>query len=153
MELPHAGPVDAAAPEVALERVHRIRTQPVVARQAQLDAALVDLKPIPRVIELDRKQPESTLTYTQYMQRVLSDKRKRQGLESLRKHQPLLDKIGTAYGVSPAVIVALWGLETYYGRITGGFPVIAALATLALGAGIYFLGRRLGWFDSRPDGT
>ena len=109
-------------------------------RPQTLDAALVDVKPIPRVIELDRKQPEKTMTYTQYMQRVLSDKRKRQGRHNLRKYQTLLNKIGTAYGVPPAVIISLWGLETYYGRITGGYPVVAALATLA------YDGRRSAFF-------
>lgn len=109
-------------------------------RPQTLDAALVDVKPIPRVIELDRKQPEKTLTYTQYMPRVLSHKRKRQGRQNLRKYQTLLNKIGTTYGVPPAVIVSLWGLETSYGRITGGYPVIAALATLA------YDGRRSAFF-------
>jgi membrane-bound lytic murein transglycosylase B len=109
-------------------------------RPQTLDAALVDVTPIPRIIELDRKQPETTLTYTQYMQRVLSDKRKRQGRHNFRKYQTLLNNIGTAYGVPPAVIVSLWGMETYYGRLTGGYPVIAALATLA------YDGRRSAFF-------
>ncbi len=96
-----------------------------------LDVALNGLRPLPRVIELDRKQPEVTLTYAQYIQRVLPAKRIQHGKKLLRQHHTLLAKIGAAYGVPPRFIVALWGLETDYGQVTGGFPVIAALATLA----------------------
>ena len=44
----------------------------------------------------------------------------------------LLNEIGNRYGVQPRFIVALWGVETDFGRIDGGFPVIHALATLAI---------------------
>src|SRR5690606_41303639 len=39
--------------------------------------------------------------------------------------------VGEKYGVQPRFIVALWGIETDFGRITGGFQVVPALATLA----------------------
>lgn len=105
-----------------------------------LDTALVDLEPIPRVIELDRRQPEVVLTFEQYIERVASDARVRAGRRMLRRHQALLEEIGAAYGVQPRFIVALWGIETNFGTNTGGFPVIAALATLA------FDGRRSDFF-------
>jgi membrane-bound lytic murein transglycosylase B len=44
----------------------------------------------------------------------------------------LLNEIGKKYGVQPRFIVSLWGVETDFGRIDGGFPVIRALATLAI---------------------
>src|SRR3546814_3006535 len=49
----------------------------------------------------------------------------------LAEQAALLDEIAAKYGVQKRFIVALWGVETDFGRITGGFPVIAALATLA----------------------
>jgi membrane-bound lytic murein transglycosylase B len=109
-------------------------------RESILHTALAGLQPLPRVIELDRRQPEVTLTYSQYMQRVLSASRTQRGKSLFETHRSLLTEVGTTYGVQPAVIVALWGIETDYGRSTGDFPVLAALATLA------YDGRRSAFF-------
>jgi membrane-bound lytic murein transglycosylase B len=105
-----------------------------------LNAALSGIRPLPRVIELDRRQPEATLTYSQYIQRVLSASRTQRGKSLFETHRALLTDIGSTFGVPPAVIVALWGIETDYGRISGDFPVLAALATLA------YDGRRSAFF-------
>lgn len=105
-----------------------------------LDAALTDVALIERVIELDRNQPEFTLTFALYLDRVVPVSRQNRANAKLAEHRSLLDEIGNAYGVQPRFIVALWGIETDFGRITGGFPVIAALATLA------FDGRRSAFF-------
>lgn len=87
--------------------------------------------PIPRVIELDRRQPEGRMTFVEYRQRVINDARIRKGRRMLEEHGPLLARIEAEYGVPAAVIVALWGIESNFGENTGGFPVIASLATLA----------------------
>ena len=99
--------------------------------QKTLDSSLIGIKPIPRVIELDRKQPEFTLTFAEYFKRVVSDRRIRIGKSKLKEHKELLREISSRYGVQSRYIVALWGVETDFGRITGGFPVISSLATLA----------------------
>jgi membrane-bound lytic murein transglycosylase B len=99
--------------------------------ETTLDQALVGIEPIPRVIELDRRQPEFTLTFKQYLKRVVNDRRARIGRAKLVEHRELLDAIARKYRVQPRFIVALWGIETDFGRITGGFPVVASLATLA----------------------
>ena len=99
--------------------------------QGTLDRSLVDVAPIPRIIELDRRQPESTVTFADYQTRIVNATRIRIGRERLAKHRALLDEIGDQFGVQPRFIVALWGIETNFGRFTGGFPVIDALATLA----------------------
>ena len=96
-----------------------------------LDKALAGLEPIPRVIELDRRQPEFTLTFEQYLKRVVNDRRVKIGKQKLLEYRQLLERISKKYRVQPRFIVALWGIETDFGRITGGFPVIASLATLA----------------------
>jgi membrane-bound lytic murein transglycosylase B len=96
-----------------------------------LDAALPGLAFRPRVVELDRRQPEGTLTYAEYLSRVLPPARVNRGKRLLRKHRALLTEIGDAYGVQPRFIVALWGIESDFGRVTGGFPVLDSLATLA----------------------
>ena len=99
--------------------------------QSTIESSLSGIKPIPRVIELDRKQPEFTLTFEEYLGRVVSDRRIRIGKAKLIQHKKLLAEISIKYGVQPRYIVALWGIETDFGRITGGFPVISSLATLA----------------------
>jgi membrane-bound lytic murein transglycosylase B len=108
--------------------------------EATLDQVLSGIKLIPRVIELDRRQPEFTLTFRQYMDRVASAARVRKGRRKLRENRPLLEEVARKYGVQPRFIVAFWGIETDFGRLTGGFPVISALATLA------YDGRRSAYF-------
>ncbi len=110
--------------------------------QKILDQAFRDVKPIPRIIELDRSQPEFKLTLEEYLDRVVSGKTVWDGRRLYREHRNLLKKISDQYGVEPQYIIALWGIETRYGKITGGYPVIASLATLA------YDGRRSAFFRS-----
>lgn len=105
-----------------------------------LDAALTGIEPIPRVIELDRSQPEFTLSFDQYMARMIPPNRVDKGREKLRENLALLKEISARYGVPPRFVVALWGIETDFGRQLGSFPVIASLATLA------YDGRRAEYF-------
>jgi membrane-bound lytic murein transglycosylase B len=100
-------------------------------RSATLDAALAGVAPNPRVIELDRRQPEFTLTFRQYMERVVPDARVEHGKRKFRENRELLEEIGRKYGVQPRFIVAFWAVESDFGRLSGGFPVIESLATLA----------------------
>jgi len=100
-------------------------------RSVTLDSALKGIKLIPRVVELDRKQPEFTLTFRQYMDRVVPQGRVDKGRQKLKENRALLKEIGVKYGVPPRIIVAFWGIETDFGRVTGGFSVIPALVTLA----------------------
>ncbi|MCF6291084.1 MAG: lytic murein transglycosylase [Desulfobacterales bacterium] len=96
-----------------------------------LDQALAGLKPIPRVLELDRRQPEFTKSLWQYLDLTVSDKRIQRGRDLLKRHARLLGEIERAYGVQPRFLVAFWGLETNFGDHLGGFPVVGSLATLA----------------------
>ena len=98
---------------------------------ATLDAALSDVKLIERVIELDRSQPEFTLTFAEYLDRVVPVSRQKRARARLNEHRDLLTEIGQTYGVQPRFVVALWGIETDFGRVQGGFKVIPALVTLA----------------------
>lgn len=108
--------------------------------EATLDAALTGIQPIPRVIELDRKQPEFTLTFQEYLDRVVPQSRKNRAQARFKEHQDILKEVGDAYGVQPRFIVALWGIETDFGRVLGGFDVVPALASLA------YDGRRSAYF-------
>lgn len=98
---------------------------------ATLDVALTGLQPIERVIELDRQQPESVLTFEEYLARVVPERRITMGREKLAQHRALLDQVSAEFNVPARFIVALWGIETDYGRLLGNFSVVASLATLA----------------------
>lgn len=111
-------------------------------RSETLDLALADIRPIQRVLDLDRRQPEGTITYEQYFARALSGARVQKGLRLLQEHRGILARISQTYGVLPEVIVALWGIETDFGQVTGNFPVLSSLATLA------YDGRRSAFFRS-----
>lgn len=109
-------------------------------RAQTLDAALRGIAPIDRVLELDRKQPEFTLTFDQYQARVVNDARVLKGRDLLTENAAILAQVSQKFGVPQRFIVALWGIETDYGRITGNFNVVQALATLA------YDGRRAAFF-------
>nr|WP_301288441.1 lytic murein transglycosylase [Natronospira proteinivora] len=84
-----------------------------------------------RVIELDRRQPEFTTPFHEYLNRRVTDDRVEQGRRLLAEHRPLLEEIAEQYGVPPQYLVAFWGLETNYGSFFGNMRVIDSLATLA----------------------
>ena len=117
----------------------------VEARSQGIDSALLDrvfqgMKPLPQVLRHDRHQPESTITFEQYRTRTVNRERIRKGRQMLARHHTLLQKIGHQYGVQPRFLVAFWGVESDYGRYTGQFHVLEALATLA------YDGRRSAYF-------
>lgn len=100
-------------------------------KPATITAALTDIAPIPRVIELDKRQPEFSNTFTRYLSTAVSEARVANGRAQMQKHRVLLADLERRYGVPGRFLVAFWGLESDFGRDSGGFPVVNALATLA----------------------
>lgn len=98
---------------------------------ATLDSALAGVTPLPRVLELDRQQPDFTKGLEEYLQLAVSERQAKKGWFKLQGNSPLLRDIGRRHGVPAALLVALWGLESNYGLLQGDFPVFPALATLA----------------------
>lgn len=105
-----------------------------------LEKALGGISPIPRVIELDRSQPERKWTLEEYLSKVVTEARVQSGKEHLARHRQLLEEAESRYGVPVSVLTALWGIESDFGRLPGRFPVIASVATLAYDGrrGTYF---------------
>ena len=95
---------------------------------------------IPRVIELDRSQPEFKLTLDQYLKKVVTPLRINTANKKYKENKKILKLISKHYNVQPRFLVALWGIETDFGRLTGGFSVISSLTTLA------YDGRRSDYF-------
>jgi membrane-bound lytic murein transglycosylase B len=84
-----------------------------------------------RVIELDRKQPEFTQTFSDYYSRRVTRGRVEQGRRLLVEHRDLLADIQRRFGVPAQYLVAFWGLETNFGSYFGDTLVPDSLATLA----------------------
>ncbi len=108
--------------------------------QATLDSALGDVHIAPRVVELDRKQPEFVETFATYLERRVTPFQIARGQALLSAHQALFDETEKRYGVPRQILAAFWGLETNYGSTMGTTSIPAALATLA------FDGRRSAFF-------
>lgn len=84
-----------------------------------------------KVVKYDRNQPEFKLTYDRYMRNVVPASRVEEGKRKWAENEALLKEIGDHFNVQPRYIVALWGIESSFGRHTGGFSVINALASLS----------------------
>ncbi|PYR88256.1 MAG: lytic murein transglycosylase [Acidobacteria bacterium] len=126
-------PVPQLPPQTFVEWLAALRSEAVTRgiTEATLDRALTDLEPLPVVIERDRSQAELVLTLDQYLERRLTRAMIKAAQKMGAQHRTLLRKVSAKYGVPPGVIVAVWGLESNYGRFSGVRPTIATLATLA----------------------
>ncbi|MEX2469660.1 MAG: lytic murein transglycosylase [Pseudohongiellaceae bacterium] len=94
-------------------------------------AALDDVEPLQRVLELDNSQPEFVQTFTRYIDLRVTPGQISRGRALLDEHADLLAEVQAEYGIQPHYLVAFWAIESNYGSATGGFSVLDALATLA----------------------
>ncbi|MBS0970856.1 lytic murein transglycosylase [Chimaeribacter arupi] len=108
--------------------------------EATLESAFANIHFVDRVIKSDRNQLEKKVTLDDYLARVLPAWKIEQGKTQYHDHQAQLDAAAQRYGVQANYIVALWGMESSFGKIQGKEDVISALATLA------FEGRREAFF-------
>jgi membrane-bound lytic murein transglycosylase B len=90
-----------------------------------------NISPIKRVIALDKKQPEFTQTFEQYIKARVTDYHVRVGKEKLKQNKKLFDNLEKKYGVPRQYLVSFWGLETVFGKHKGKMSVLNSLATLA----------------------
>ena len=107
-----------------------------------LDAFITQVHYVPRVIALDRAQPDATKTFGAYLALVLPKSRITTAQQKFHSHQTSLTSIGKKYGVQPSFIVALWAVESDFGRHMGNFNIIDSIATLA------YEGRRADFFKN-----
>ena len=83
------------------------------------------------VLRSIQAQPERSRSWEEYRANFLTDARIRAGLEFWRTHRPALERAASEFGVPEEVIVAILGVETFYGRRTGQWKVVDSLVTLA----------------------
>jgi len=85
----------------------------------------------PDIIKLDSNQPEFTRHIWTYFDNAISPKRLQKGKTLLQKYRQLFDKIEKQYGVQREILVAIWAMESDFGRNYGNKNVLRSLATLA----------------------
>jgi len=104
-----------------------------------------------KVVAQDNKQPErktagtatiKTAGFQKYKAKIVTDSRVAEGKKLLEANYDMLEKIERTYGVEKEVLVALWGVESNYGRVEGNFNLIQSLASLA------YEGRRREFFTT-----
>ncbi|MCW8327529.1 lytic murein transglycosylase [Photobacterium sp. SDRW27] len=105
-----------------------------------INSAFEGIKFTERAVKADKNQPEKKLTLDEYIPKAVPDWKVKQANQLYREHKTALDKIGKQFGVQPRFIVALWGVESNFGRLMGNYNVIEALSTLA------YEGRREAFF-------
>lgn len=86
----------------------------------------------PTILERIAKPAEAKPWYV-YRKIFLTEARIQDGYAFWQEHADVLSAVQHRYGVPPEIIVGILGVETGYGRNTGGFSVIDALSTLAFG--------------------
>jgi len=135
-------PADEAAPSSAFAQWvsdFRAGARTEGISEATLRSAFDDVRYLPRVIELDRSQPEFTRTVWDYLDNTVTPQRVAAGQDKLLQFRSEADAAAARYGVPPAIVIAIWGMESNYGSNYGSTPTIDALATLG------FEGRRAEW--------
>lgn len=132
VQVPVAAQVAAAAGLSFAEWLAVVRDE-AVARGVRPDvatSALAGVEQLDIVVERDRTQAEFVLTLDGYLERRLTAKTIRSAREQYARHRALLRQVASRFGVEPQVIVAIWGLESNFGRFSGVRPTIPVLATL-----------------------
>ena len=103
--------------------------QGIVAER--FDVLTAGLTPDPSVLPLLDAQPEFTTPLWDYLAALVDTQRVEDGRARLVEHRDLLARVSAEYGVDPATIVAVWGVESDYGRVFGKRPLLQSLATLS----------------------
>ena len=102
-----------------------------------LDVALpANTKFISKLIERSKpkNQTQSKLSFSTYTKRLVSDNRIKTAKEKYKNNYITLQKISAKYGIPKEVIVALWGIESNFGKSMGNYNIVPSLATLAYGS-------------------
>ena len=109
----------------------RKRSRAASGRRSSTQALSNIEEPLPVVIERDRRQAETVLSLETYLSRLVTPRLVTRGRAAFSSQTMLLEEVGARYGVPPAILAAIWGIESNFGGFSGVRPTIAALATLA----------------------
>jgi len=125
---PTAG-FDLKRPEI-INFVNDVVARDPLKRKAVL-ALLAKAEPQPKIIELMTRPAEKVTPWWEYREHFLTQERIALGAQFWADHRQALEKVSAERGIAPEYLIAVIGVETRYGRTTGKFRVLDALATLA----------------------
>lgn len=138
----HVAAASSATPEYqAWLENFRVEARAAGIAEETLNKAMTQMRePLPKVLERDRSQAEFTQTTADYVTTRVDPGRIAEGRKMLRRYPTWLGRVERRFAVQRRFIVALWGLESRYGRHSGGYSVLRSLATLAFDdrRGAYF---------------
>jgi membrane-bound lytic murein transglycosylase B len=126
-EEPVAG-FDLARPAIAAFIEARVAEG---ASRERVTAILSSARSLPKILEAMSRPAEKALPWYEYRARFITDERIGVGVKLWQEHREELERIARERHVSPQYILAITGVETFYGRITGRYRVLDALSTLA----------------------
>lgn len=129
----------AADFQACLQRLYPAAAKRGIPKQTY-DAYTRDLTPDLKIMDLVDAQPEFTLAFWDYLDRLVGEERIQRGRELLQQHRAIFDAMERQYGVDRYVIAAIWGIESKYSTMMGERPVLRSTATLAC------VGRRQDYF-------
>jgi len=123
----------AAVPPEFADCVRELRTDALAKgiSARTFDKAMRGVEPDATVLDAMQAQPEFETPVWEYLGRLVDDKRIAEGRARLEKWSDVLDRIERDYGVDRYVVVAVWGVESDYGRIMGQRSLIRSLATVS----------------------
>ncbi|MES2534186.1 MAG: lytic murein transglycosylase [Pseudomonadota bacterium] len=137
---PQAAPADGQPQQRLAQWLVGLRASALAAGiRASTLTVLDDVEYLPRVVELDRAQPEFTRPVWAYLDNAIGPARIASGQEKLLQVQRETAAASARYGVPAEILVAIWGMESNYGGNYGNTRTIDALATLGVD------GRREDW--------
>ena len=96
-----------------------------------IDVELSDVSPQKKIIKRDRCQPESTITLKEYLYYRVDKSRIIAGRNIMKRYKEELNQISNHFGIQPRFIIAVLGMESFYGKNQGNIRTVEAVATLA----------------------
>jgi len=99
--------------------------------QKTIDLAFKNVKFLSKVIEYDRKQPEFFEDTVTYVSKRATVSRAKKAGKLLSKNRHLFNEVENRFNVEKEILLALWGIETNFGKHVGKMDIISSLATLS----------------------
>ncbi|OPZ78501.1 MAG: Membrane-bound lytic murein transglycosylase B precursor [Alphaproteobacteria bacterium ADurb.Bin438] len=99
--------------------------------EATIKRAFDNTKIDEKVLKLSQKQPEHVLTFWNYFEKMINDRRIRIGQKFVERRNKELNKLEQQYNVDKHIVTALYAMETDFGRVTGHFDILSSLITLS----------------------
>jgi membrane-bound lytic murein transglycosylase B len=124
-----AAPFDVHRPEIA-QWVDEVVSHDGWSRKSVV-ALLAQAQPQPKVLDIMGRPLEKVAPWWEYRERFMTPERVEKGVQLWLDHRLTLEHISAEYQVPPEYLVAIVGVETFYGRATCRYRVLDALATLA----------------------